>query len=344
MEVVAMCFANEFACIVSEQCIDLNRRCNGITECNDGTDENNCDVCGNGLIHCAKSDECIANEKRCDGMRQCPNGEDELLCKRNPASRRFMCLSLGEYIPMTQVCDGIPQCGDGSDELHCDTGVAIGQFALPTRFFSLNSNREKRPELRGEETGNEEISANERNPLFPMFSITAPSVTSTTSISESPQTRQVYRISSLAKTAPPVSSGSANKVHLNAQSKTGLVNDDSIQFPTSVTRLPLMLNRSKDERLTPVKSTATVEDKFKRHMAASDNNGEKTISPKNRKSKVLLVQPSPMEQGQNRDADHTQMPEIFYEVMVTVKPSRYDGSGARQQKKWGSDCSARVLF
>ncbi|EPB75371.1 Low-density lipoprotein receptor domain class A [Ancylostoma ceylanicum] len=39
----ALCTADEFACIVSEQCIDANRRCNGIAECSDGTDEMDCD-------------------------------------------------------------------------------------------------------------------------------------------------------------------------------------------------------------------------------------------------------------------------------------------------------------
>uniref|UniRef100_A0A0K0DFV6 Chitin-binding type-2 domain-containing protein n=1 Tax=Angiostrongylus cantonensis TaxID=6313 RepID=A0A0K0DFV6_ANGCA len=137
---LAMCLASEFACVVSEQCVQFSRRCNGISECNDGTDEKNCDVCGNGLFHCAKSDECIPKGLRCDGIRQCPHGEDELLCKfesyillfsepilRSTTNRRFTCLSLEEYIPMTQVCDGIPQCIDGSDELYCSMGTGNEQ-------------------------------------------------------------------------------------------------------------------------------------------------------------------------------------------------------------------------
>lgn len=37
-----MCKADEFPCIVSEQCIPINGRCNGIQECRDNTDEQSC--------------------------------------------------------------------------------------------------------------------------------------------------------------------------------------------------------------------------------------------------------------------------------------------------------------
>ena len=40
---LALCTAGEFACKVSEQCISLDRRCNGLIECDDGTDERDCD-------------------------------------------------------------------------------------------------------------------------------------------------------------------------------------------------------------------------------------------------------------------------------------------------------------
>lgn len=38
-----MCKAGEFACLISEQCIPINKRCDGITECQDETDERDCE-------------------------------------------------------------------------------------------------------------------------------------------------------------------------------------------------------------------------------------------------------------------------------------------------------------
>ncbi|KHJ89205.1 hypothetical protein OESDEN_10977, partial [Oesophagostomum dentatum] len=153
----ALCAADEFACIVSEQCIEANRRCNGITECTDGTDEMNCDVCGNGLFHCAKSGECIPMEERCDGKRQCPHAEDEMLCN----------------YAMFPVCDGIPQCDDGSDEMYCDTGAGTGHYGGESSIaFSSNPNPAT-PEEPSDYAMDyeEETQAKEDEPSFPMLTI-----------------------------------------------------------------------------------------------------------------------------------------------------------------------------
>ncbi|KAK6038405.1 Low-density lipoprotein receptor domain class A, partial [Cooperia oncophora] len=135
----ALCTADEFACIVSEQCIDKRRRCNGITECSDGTDESYCEVVVMALFHCAKSGECIPDEERCDGKRQCPHGEDEMLCN------------------------------DGSDEMYCETGVAESSIV-----FSSNPNPSVGPE--DYETEYEESATEEDKPSFPMLSMTLPPV------------------------------------------------------------------------------------------------------------------------------------------------------------------------
>lgn len=39
----ATCGAGQFPCVLSEQCIDFDKRCNGVKECKDGTDEQHCD-------------------------------------------------------------------------------------------------------------------------------------------------------------------------------------------------------------------------------------------------------------------------------------------------------------
>ena len=39
----ASCSAGEFPCVLSEQCVPIEKRCNGVKECKDGTDELHCD-------------------------------------------------------------------------------------------------------------------------------------------------------------------------------------------------------------------------------------------------------------------------------------------------------------
>ncbi|PIO70696.1 Low-density lipoprotein receptor domain class A, partial [Teladorsagia circumcincta] len=167
--VTTLCTADEFACIVSEQCIDLRRRCNGIAECSDGTDEIYCDVCGNGLFHCAKSGECIPSEERCDGKRQCPHGEDEMLCKKSPDKRVFTCQSRTEEIPIVQLCDGVPQCSDGSDEMYCEPAGSPAEASI---VFSSNPY----PAVGPSEYEYEESATEDDKPSFPMLSMTLPPV------------------------------------------------------------------------------------------------------------------------------------------------------------------------
>ncbi|CAJ0582166.1 unnamed protein product, partial [Mesorhabditis spiculigera] len=134
-----LCAAGELACVVSEECVPIDRRCNGISECSDGTDERDCDVCGHGLFHCGKSNECVPLEHRCDGQRDCRHGEDEMLCRNKPVEKSvYTCENRRETIPMQNVCDNEINCSDGSDEKYCEVA---GQ---PPTSVILSSN--PRPE------------------------------------------------------------------------------------------------------------------------------------------------------------------------------------------------------
>uniref|UniRef100_A0A1B6E757 CUB domain-containing protein n=1 Tax=Clastoptera arizonana TaxID=38151 RepID=A0A1B6E757_9HEMI len=125
-----LCKETEFQCS-DEQCISMNKRCNGISDCNDHSDEHNCksDCAINGKMSCFNG-RCFNNTQRCDGKLDCDNGRDELNC---PASNviwpcEFKCNTGNGCFKQSDICDGKPDCPDFSDEIdcgYCQTGQAL---------------------------------------------------------------------------------------------------------------------------------------------------------------------------------------------------------------------------
>ena len=64
-------------------CLDAVEQCNGIEECEDGSDESDCahaHMCRDGEWKCADArhgDPCILAQHKCDGHRDCADGSDE---------------------------------------------------------------------------------------------------------------------------------------------------------------------------------------------------------------------------------------------------------------------------
>lgn len=73
--------------------------CDGDSDCEDNSDEDNCEALVCKLSHhvCANdSTICLPSEKLCDGKDDCPDGSDEKLCgKRQNSSQYF---SIGSII------------------------------------------------------------------------------------------------------------------------------------------------------------------------------------------------------------------------------------------------------
>nr|XP_045613717.1 basement membrane-specific heparan sulfate proteoglycan core protein-like isoform X12 [Procambarus clarkii] len=139
----AGCTPNEFLCL-SGECVSLGVKCDGRSDCFDGSDEEE-EECGEPSgqnctdfeFRCTDG-SCLTENVRCDGIPDCSDGSDELLCG-NPdrcQSYEFQCLD-GQCISLYARCDNTIDCHDRSDEEECPgasttTPVTIG---VPREFI-----------------------------------------------------------------------------------------------------------------------------------------------------------------------------------------------------------------
>ncbi|XP_045602794.1 atrial natriuretic peptide-converting enzyme isoform X2 [Procambarus clarkii] len=56
------------------------RVCDGVVDCADMSDEDQCSNCGSKAFRCGSGPACVSQERRCDGIEDCPNGSDERGC------------------------------------------------------------------------------------------------------------------------------------------------------------------------------------------------------------------------------------------------------------------------
>ncbi|KAK7831168.1 hypothetical protein U0070_020388 [Myodes glareolus] len=127
MDCVIECKEDQFRCKNKAYCIPIRWLCDGIYDCVDGSDEENC---GRGGSIC-RADEFLCNNSLCklhfwvcDGEDDCGDNSDEtpdmcvkFLC---PPSRPHRCRNDRICLQLEKTCNGINDCGDNSDEDHCN--------------------------------------------------------------------------------------------------------------------------------------------------------------------------------------------------------------------------------
>ncbi|CAF3041270.1 unnamed protein product, partial [Rotaria sp. Silwood2] len=118
---VSNCSCNQHRCgPPNERCIPWPAKCNGVNDCEDGSDEpSTCPQrqCSPTQFQC-RNQNCTPISYVCNGMDNCGDNSDEENCECRCMPGTFRCNS-GSCLPMRFRCDGYRQCSDGSDELNC---------------------------------------------------------------------------------------------------------------------------------------------------------------------------------------------------------------------------------
>ncbi|XP_068160698.1 SCO-spondin [Antennarius striatus] len=119
------CRSSEFSCAFGGQCVPQAWRCDGETDCMDGSDEQQCATpCSFGHVSCLSGDQCVDYQQLCDGIPHCRDASDESIdnCGSTgipPCPGSFPCDNR-TCVNMSQVCNGVADCPRGDDELVCD--------------------------------------------------------------------------------------------------------------------------------------------------------------------------------------------------------------------------------
>ena len=115
------CVPNHSKCfVINYLCVYDHDTFGHISHCRDGAHLLNCRYikCTN-MFKCPRS-YCVQLRKVCDGMYDCYDGEDENNCDNDICPGYLKCRGVEFCNYPTEVCDGYPHCPHEDDEEVCD--------------------------------------------------------------------------------------------------------------------------------------------------------------------------------------------------------------------------------